>query len=57
MIRAVPTGKFQMRYLEKTYRIDRKTTSQLIYLPNACEAYSRNTYIPGTIKLMNNDPT
>ena len=30
---------------------------QLIYLPNVCEAYSRNIYMPATTESMNNDPT
>ena len=33
-----------------------KTAFQLVFLPNACEAYSRKIYIPTTVELTNNDP-
>ena len=29
---------------------------QLVFLPNTCEAYSRNIYIPATVELTKNDP-
>ena len=34
-----------------------KSLFQLLYLFNACEAYSRNSLIPATVEKPNNDPT
>ena len=56
-IGAFSTEKIQIRCLQKTYRINANTPFQQIYLPNVCEAYSGNIYIPSTIALTNNDPT
>ena len=33
------------------------SVSVLLYLPNACDAFSRNIYIPATMELINNNPT
>ena len=43
--------------MQKSYRININIPFQLIYLPDACQVYSRNIYIPAILKLMNNDPT
>ena len=34
-----------------------KTQFQLVFLPNTCEAYSQNIYIPTEVELTNNYPT
>ena len=33
--------------------VDIKTLFELLYLPNACETYSRDIYIPATAELTN----
>ena len=48
--------KLQIQCLQKTYCFDVKTPFQLVFLPNGCETYSRNTYIPVTVEFTNNDP-
>ena len=37
--------------------METKPPFQLVYLPNACEAYISNIYIPATVKLTRKDPT
>ena len=56
-ISTVCTDMVQRRCMKKTCRIKVKTPFQIIYLPNACEANSRNIYIPATKELTNNDAT
>ena len=45
-ISALATNKLQIWCLQKIYHVVFKTQFQLIFLPIACEVYSRNTYIP-----------
>ena len=51
------TEKVHIQCLQKTYHINVNTPFPLVFLPNACEDYNRNTYIPATVELTNNDPT
>ena len=46
VINALSMEELQMRCLHKTYRFEVRTSFQLMYLPNACETYGRNIYIP-----------
>ena len=55
-VSALATDKLQMQCLQKTYCMNVNTIFQLISLPNTCEAYSRNIYIPTTVELINSDP-
>ena len=45
------TVKLQICCLHKAYHIYGRTTFQLVFLPNACDAYCRNTYIPAMVDL------
>ena len=53
---ALATEKLQICF-QKTYHINVKTPFQLVFVPNVCEAYSRNICIPTTVELTNNDST
>ena len=57
VISALATKKLQIQCLQKVYHISVKTSFQLVFLPNACEACCRNMYIPTTLELTKNDPT
>ena len=41
----------------EVYHIDVKTPFQLVFLPNACEVFVINSYIPSTVALTNSNPT
>ena len=56
-ISALATKLLQTLCLWKTYYINVKTPFQLVFLPNTCEAHSRNIYVPNTVELTNNIPT
>ena len=52
-----PLKMFRWGVYKITYHVYIKTLLQLLHFPNACEAYSRNIYIPATVELTKNDPT
>ena len=41
--------KVQIRCLQMIYHVNTKSPFQPLYLPNVCEAHSRNIYIPATV--------
>ena len=52
-ISALATEQLQIRCLQKTYHVSVKIPFQLIFLPSAYQAFSRNIYIPTTVELTN----
>ena len=48
--------KLLIQFGQKTYHFDVRAPFQLVFLPNTCEAYNRNIYIPAKVQLTNSNP-